>query len=663
MSIHEILSKKLSSSDPEERREAAVDLGRAGRGAIPLLLRAIGDGDWRVRKTAVEALTAFGGAEVIAGLIASLAAHDNAGKRNSAIEALVQIGVPAVDAMLKALDTTDADVRKFLVDTLGEIRDARAVPALIQALQDTDQNICVAAAEALGKIGDRRAVEPLIAGLKRTDRGWLDYASAEALGEIGDERALGPLLAALGRSSLREPVLEALGKIGNTKTLEPLVAGLADPLRIIREVSVIALLAIFRKSSPAEREQMIGAARAGMTDHVVDSLEELISTSTGELQKAAITVLGWAGRESSIGKLLSLLTEAELEDPIADALSFIGGKASQVLLQRSADSSALVRRVVARALGEAGAAGAEDALIGMLEDENGHVRSSAAEALGRLRSRKALIPILRLLEDEYQSVQESAIAALAAIGDESVLDGLLIDFSSRDASLRRNIVSLLGKFSGPRAADALAFALKDEEPVVRKSVIHSLSAMPGDRSLRPLMLAITDDDPEVRMLAAEALGEISDPGVFDALVPLLDDSDLWVRAAAARSLERVGKQRAGDILAGHLDKASEVFLLVLVEVVGRLRVESALLTLLKLAGHPDPEVRKTVLTALSSYGGEAVRQAFIARLLDSHWSVRKTAVELLGQRKDKAVEQLLERLAEHDADASVRMAAGKALGR
>lgn len=663
MSIHEILNKKLSSSDPEERREAAVDLGRSGRGAIPPLLRAIGDPDWRVRKTAVEALAAFGGADVVAGLIASLAAHDNAGMRNSAIEALVQIGGAAVDAMLNALSASDADVRKFLVDTLGDIRDARAVPALIQALQDPDQNICVAAAEALGKIGDTRAVAPLISCLKRTDRGWLDYAAAEALGEIGDESALGPLLAALGRTSLREPVLEALGKIGNTKTLEPLIAGLADPLRIIREVSVVALFSIFRKNSPAEREQMIGAARAGMTDASVNSLEELIATSAGELQKAAITVAGWAGRESSIGKLLSLLTETDLEDPVVNALASIGGKASQALLRRAADGSALVRRVVARVLGDTGAASAEDALIGMLGDENGHVRSSAAEALGRLRSRKALAPLIRLLEDEYQSVQESAIAALAAIGDESVLDGLLTDFSSRDASLRRNIASLLGKFSTPRAAEALAFALKDEEPVVRKSVIHSLSVMPGERSLRPLMLAITDDDPEVRMLAAEALGEISAPGVFDALVPLLDDSDIWVRAAAARSLERVGKQRAGDVLAGHLDRASEVFLLVLVEVVGRLRVERALLTLLKLAGHPDPEVRKTVLTALSYYGGEAVRQAFIARLLDAHWSVRKTAVELLGQRKDKAVEQLLERLAEHDADASVRLAAGKALGR
>ena len=60
------------------------------------------------------------------------------------------------------------------------------------------------------------------------------------LGEIGDERALGPLLAALDRSSLREPVLESLGKIGNANTIGPLIASLADPLRIVREVSIVA---------------------------------------------------------------------------------------------------------------------------------------------------------------------------------------------------------------------------------------------------------------------------------------------------------------------------------------------------------------------------------------------------------------------------------------
>ena len=94
----EMLGRKLESSDAEERREAAVDLGHAARhdsGAVPLLFRAMGDADWRVRKTAVEGLVSIGGARVINGLLQALNAPDNAGVRNSAIEALVQIGGPS----------------------------------------------------------------------------------------------------------------------------------------------------------------------------------------------------------------------------------------------------------------------------------------------------------------------------------------------------------------------------------------------------------------------------------------------------------------------------------------------------------------------------------------------------------------------------------------
>ncbi|MGE5809570.1 MAG: HEAT repeat domain-containing protein, partial [Nitrospirota bacterium] len=61
----EDLGRRLESSDAEERREAAVDLGRRGAEAVPLLFRSLRDREWRVRKTAVDALVAIGGARVV----------------------------------------------------------------------------------------------------------------------------------------------------------------------------------------------------------------------------------------------------------------------------------------------------------------------------------------------------------------------------------------------------------------------------------------------------------------------------------------------------------------------------------------------------------------------------------------------------------------------
>jgi HEAT repeat protein len=97
--------------------------------------------------------------------------------------------------------------------------------------------------------------------------------------------------------------------------------------------------------------------------------------------------------------------------------------------------------------------------------------------------------------------------------------------------------------------------------------------------------------------------------------------------------------------------------------VGKLRTERALAPLLGLACHADPEVRKTVLTALSSYRWESVHQTVLSRLSDPHWSVRKTAIEIVKQKKDAAAEPLLERIADGDPDATVRQAAKDALGR
>ncbi len=659
----EFLGRKLQSSDAEERREAAIDLGRAGKESAPLLLRALGDPDWRVRKTAVEALVVFGGPAVIDGLIQLLSSHDNAGARNSAIEALVHLGAASVGPLLGHIADPDADVRKFIVDVLGDIRDPRAAPPLIERLNDPDENISVAAAEALGKIRDRRAVPALTACLARYDQGWLDYAAAEALGEIGDESALGPLIAALGRSSLREPVLESLGKIGNVSTLAPLIAGLADPLRIVREVAVVALTTIYRKSGEDDRKRVIDAVRKAAGDQAVVFLEELLLTSGGELLKAAIAALGWTGRESSIKKLLDLLREEELEDAVSQALKNIDGGRVRILIDHLASENALVRRVVAQVLGEVKSAEAEQPLIRLLSDENGHVRSTAAEALGRLRSRKAAALLLPLLEDEYESVQDSAINALAAIGDETVLEGLVKDFSSRHEALRRNIALLLGAFGTEKAADALAFALKDEEPEVRKAVVHSLGKLNEAKALRPLLLAITDDDPEVRMLAADALGRMNTAEATEALMPLLEDTDLWVRAAAARGLGRVGGEKIAELLVGQLDRATDIYLLALVEVLGRLTPAGALSGLLKLCTHADPEVRKTVLSALSAYSGPEVRKALLAGLEDSHWSVRKTAIELAPLHGDQSAKTLLAKLAEGDPDHIVRQAATEALRR
>jgi len=130
------------------------------------------------------------------------------------------------------------------------------------------------------------------------------------------------------------------------------------------------------------------------------------------------------------------------------------------------------------------------------------------------------------------------------------------------------------------------------------------------------------------MLAAEALGKSGVAEAADALipcwktrtsgsVPLLhgrwEDRCKPVRRAPRRPPER----------------ASDIFSLRSLRWWARQAVREALDPLLALEGHFDPEVRKTVLHALSSYDWVRVARCPVTPF-DSHWSVRKSATEILS---------------------------------
>jgi HEAT repeat protein len=181
----------LSDPDWVVRREAVITLGEMGdERCIEPLAKALRDGDWQVREVAVEAMG--------------------------------QVGSPAVDLLIRLL--RDWDVRKYAILALGKIRDERvldplmtqlrndefkddainalvelgapAVSRLIAALRDKDENVRKSAVLALGRIKSGDAIDPLIDMMG--DKDWFTrLTAAAALESIGDERgrdAIKPLL-------------------------------------------------------------------------------------------------------------------------------------------------------------------------------------------------------------------------------------------------------------------------------------------------------------------------------------------------------------------------------------------------------------------------------------------------------------------------------------
>jgi len=98
-------------------------------------------------------------------------------------------GVPVLAAALDHCD--DVLLCRFIIVSLGKLRDPRAVPALLAHLPEVQNRREMV--DALGEIGDRRARDALVERLNRDEYVPVRVHAAAALARLGDPAALGAL--------------------------------------------------------------------------------------------------------------------------------------------------------------------------------------------------------------------------------------------------------------------------------------------------------------------------------------------------------------------------------------------------------------------------------------------------------------------------------------
>jgi HEAT repeat protein len=252
--------------DPNDnvRMRAAKALGGMGpkaKQAIPALIKALDDSFGRVRDAAADALGDIGSEEAVPVLIEALKERDMFEVNRAAI-ALAKIGKPAIPALLDALDSYDANVRKTAVEILsGSLVSPSEmgepiIPILIQKLntyspysQSSGRN---ATMSVLSKIGIR-AVYPLLEMPDTSEIGAYGVENAaEALFRLytetwsgGKDAVISILIEVLEKNesiTMRWTAAVALGKIGSDKAEDALKkAALNDPSGLVRNSAAEAL--------------------------------------------------------------------------------------------------------------------------------------------------------------------------------------------------------------------------------------------------------------------------------------------------------------------------------------------------------------------------------------------------------------------------------------
>jgi len=647
------LSKRISDSNVETRREAVESIkGRKDSAYIPLLLKAMEDASWRVRKTAVDILfDDYPLEKYIGGLIGLLSIEDNAGARNSAIEALIRLGKKATVYLIDAFKTPNRDVRKFVIDVLGEQRDSRSLPLMLEAIKDEDENVSATAVEHLGKVGEVSVVDALIEILDGGDL-WVAYPAADALGRIGNKKAVPHLLSALGKKPLREPVMKALGRLADASTLEHIIPLIEDPSRNIQEQALKTIEKFYHNGVDAD--YITGEMRRILGQKAMELLIMHAWAPKREVRISAILLLGLMKDEAAYGPLLDISHEEEFSEDVKSAFVYIGKDKPESLLKLFVTDNPRQMRFICEVTEKVVSPVYYDVLEGLLTNDDGHVRATAAVSISKLRDRRAVEKLKRLLQDPYEDVQEAAVEALANLKDELEAEKLAPSLGDSDSVLRRNTAHLLGRIKATSAVGDLGFALKDENVRVRKAVVEALSSIGTDEAVRYLTYALTDESPDIRISAALSLGAIGGQGVLESLTILSKDPDNSVRVSAAKSMGMLGDGNAVKTLIDLLADRHGFVVTAAIESLGAVGGYEARDAIIGMLTSQDEEIRRTAIIALASF--ENIESSLVPFLKNPDWATRLAAVRTLGRNAGGYVRKELERLLDTEEDPTVMKA-------
>ena len=669
MTISGLLREQLASPDDEVRHAAVRSLHDAGPDALPSLIGALGDSSWRVRKAALDLVLLAPAAASLPLLIAGLRDEGNAGRRNSSMEALVRLGPAAVPVLAPLVADPDAELRKFVVDALGNI-DAPGVPELLlTALEDAEENVSATAAEYLGRRRDTAAV-PLLLRRLGGSSGWLTFGCLRALGEIGDPAAAPAISALLGEPGLRKTALEALGRVGDEQAVPHLLEALFSRDRGLRRVAALAVHRILPRLGPAAGAAPLAAGvRAQADDEFFEFLRGLLGQEDAQLRAAAATLLGFVPGARMVSILLDALPQVAEQDQelLAAVLDGLPDAGLPLLVARLLDPSPIVRLRLAGVLGRRKCREAVPLLLTLLEDGIGHVRAAAARALGKIGDPAAVSPLVGLLRDPFPDVRDAGMEAVVAVGQagrarlELVLTLLEPHFAAPDEGFAAAAVRIAGRLGGRGLIARLGLALRDARGEVRRAAVEAIGSADGAEAVEALRVALTDEDVAVRREVVLRLGATRDVSALPLLLPMLGDEDLWVRVRTVQALGGIAHPEAWRILlAAAAGDPPGPRRLAAVRALGAGKVPGSLTVLTELAGAADRETGMAAIEALGALGDPGALEVLLSRLADPTWGLRAVAVRALGPLvEDPRVKSALARAAADDADPLVRSLAGR----
>ncbi len=645
------LLAQLSSDDETKRLRAVEEIGRERGEGTRELLSVIGDGNWRVRHVAVDALATAADAEIVSRLIRTLKEeHADLAVLNSALSVLALADMDTLVPLTWLLNDPDEDLRIYAAQVLGDKGDRRAVPALVNALNDVNPNVCYQAIESLGKLRAAEVVEPLLRILERRDF-YLSFPVIDALVKIGDKSVAPLLIPFLFDPGLSSPVVEAMGSLGDEEIAEPLVALLKTPDAPTQAVALaLASLHDRYERTYGEGSHIADIVCHAMTAAGVENLMEALQGANASELRALALVLGWLEGKAVERVLTQLLGNPAVRREVVEALVRYGSRVTDLLVEQLGSQDIETCRAAIVALGRIGDARVVAPLVAALGRDD-ELTVVIVGALAKIGDRKSFGALLDLMGHENIAIRQAAVGALNSLGHPEMAKEMEQRLTDPDPLVRESAARIAGYFGYAQCTDGMIALAADENEAVRAVALEHLPFMDDARAGAVLRKAAADDTPKVRAAAVRAFSHMEPAQAMPSLTAALEDADPWVRYFACRSLGRIGLSERLDALAHvALSDGARYVRFAAVDAMGHIGGRRAVSFLSGLAASSDEEMARSAIGALGKIGHPDALPPLFEALKSGAAGLQIDAAAALGEHGGEGVARTLQWVAATETD-------------
>jgi len=667
----------LQDSDAEIRRQAveAIDGGEAKELGL-LLLSALADEDWRVRKEAVSvARKQAVRLDILSGLVDAIVQEDNFGLRNAALEVLEELGTRAAEVLLDALPKVPDYARKFVVEALACGGDERVIPALVEAANSGDSIVMAAAIDALSAIGGTEAEFALRAQLASSDS-FHRMAAIDGLNRLNAYVPWGELAPLLSDRLVRRVALSAIGRCGSIEAVDPLFRALSERSTYLVSAAVVGLVEL--SSGPPDIARKIAERVIELSEEIRGRLRLLLNKGSKEVRQSSAYILCLARDKGAINDVVRLAVSYGLSSSIIDALRRWGEGAVRELL-RSVTQLEDARRQTAIELTSEIVSGLEkigpelasqirSVIRTSIDDDNPDVVIAAVRGLGEWSESEDAETLVKKAESSTEEIAQACGQTLLLLSRrEPKAVHEAVQNAELDGPAGAPLVTLVTALDVPNKIASLEGALNAQNAGTRNAALIGLGELGGSKVADLITFALADESVEVQMTAATVLGRLKDdnghPIGVDSLLLAINSESHGVQAAAALALGEAGDQRAIEPLRGLVRSDAQGVAVAAIKGLRRLGDLSLDDLLLETLSHHDDEVVKEALISIAEIGGLRATTRISMGLEHAAWDVRQLSAKLLGSMSDKAAVDALQARLTIERDELVQQAIEEALTR